>query len=196
MALVPHASSTGKEESRGAIVAVRGAQELTQEEYEQRIKDAEVLEEKLKFITEKVPTRIMNVAGSNAGAGSGEFHMYRQARRREVMRQQRIEEEAVTDAAEREYQERKDKLAWEEEERTAKRRAKRQKKKVHLSLPMFHMCETVKTDDRQTSCLTEVFLRSTRQGQQLLAWGRAWRQPRLQRTLVMKALIKLTWIEM
>ncbi len=39
MALVPHASSTNKEEIRGAIVAVRGAQELTQEEYEQRIKD-------------------------------------------------------------------------------------------------------------------------------------------------------------
>lgn len=129
MALVPHASSSGQDENKGAIVAVRGAQELTQEEYEKRIKDAEVLEEKLKFITEKIPTRIMNVAGSNAGAGSGEFHMYRQARRREVMRQQRIEEEAVTDAAEREFQERKDKLAKEEEERTAKRRAKRQKKK-------------------------------------------------------------------
>ena len=41
---------------------------------------AEILEEKLKFITEKIPTRIMNTAGSNAGAGSGEFHMYRMVR--------------------------------------------------------------------------------------------------------------------
>lgn len=39
MALVPHASSSGQDEKKGAIVAIRGAQELTQEEYEQRIKD-------------------------------------------------------------------------------------------------------------------------------------------------------------
>ncbi|RYF05484.1 MAG: DUF1168 domain-containing protein, partial [Oxalobacteraceae bacterium] len=31
------------------------------------------LEKKLNYITEKVPTRIQNVMGSNAGAGSGEW---------------------------------------------------------------------------------------------------------------------------
>lgn len=39
MALVPHASSSSQDENRGAIVAIRGAEELTQEEYEKRIKD-------------------------------------------------------------------------------------------------------------------------------------------------------------
>ena len=43
---------------------------------------AEELEAKLKHITEKIPTRIMNTSGSNAGAGSGEFHMYRMVRAR------------------------------------------------------------------------------------------------------------------
>lgn len=47
MALVPHTSSSGKDENRGAIVAVRGAQELTQEEYEQRIKDVCLLKQLL-----------------------------------------------------------------------------------------------------------------------------------------------------
>ena len=39
MALVPHASSSSQDANKGAIVAVRGAEELTQEAYEKRIKD-------------------------------------------------------------------------------------------------------------------------------------------------------------
>ncbi|KAK9817826.1 hypothetical protein WJX72_002773 [[Myrmecia] bisecta] len=103
--------------------------EISEEEFAKRQKDAEELEVKLKFITEKVPTRIMNVAGSNAGAGSGEFHMYRQARRREMMRQGRIEEEAQEMQLQSEFEQKQAQLRKEEEERTAKRRAKRLKRK-------------------------------------------------------------------
>ena len=37
-----------------------------------------MLEEKLRQINEELPTRIYNVSGSCAGAGSGDFHYYRQ----------------------------------------------------------------------------------------------------------------------
>ncbi|KAI1286443.1 PRKR-interacting protein 1 [Halotydeus destructor] len=75
------------------------------------------------------PDFVRNVMGSSAGAGSGEFHVYRHLRRKEFARLRGIEEEAKRDKKDVEYLERLDKYKLEAEERTAKKRAKRLKKK-------------------------------------------------------------------
>ncbi|KAI0743932.1 hypothetical protein C8Q80DRAFT_1272556 [Daedaleopsis nitida] len=77
------------------------------------------------------PAREMmkNVQGSSAGAGSGEFHVYKASRRREYERLKLMEEEAQKEAELAEFEQKK--RQWEEaaESKTAKNRAKRQKKK-------------------------------------------------------------------
>jgi len=77
------------------------------------------------------PAREMmkNVQGSSAGAGSGEFHVYKASRRREYERLKLMDEKSKKEAAEREFEEKRRQLEEEANAKTAKNRAKRQKKK-------------------------------------------------------------------
>uniref|UniRef100_A0A1B0DE11 Uncharacterized protein n=1 Tax=Phlebotomus papatasi TaxID=29031 RepID=A0A1B0DE11_PHLPP len=51
-----------------------------------------------------VPSFVRNVMGSSAGAGSGEFHVYRHLRRKEYARQKHIQEASKREQMDFEYQ--------------------------------------------------------------------------------------------
>ncbi|KAJ2785317.1 hypothetical protein GGI15_001968 [Coemansia interrupta] len=71
----------------------------------------------------------LNVRGSSSGAGSTDFHYYQQLRRKENLRIQLIEAEAAEDTAKEQYKDDLDILKRKDNEKTAKNRAKRQKRK-------------------------------------------------------------------
>ncbi|QRV91170.1 hypothetical protein RhiJN_19188 [Ceratobasidium sp. AG-Ba] len=70
-----------------------------------------------------------NVQGSSAGAGSGEFHVYKQSRRREYERIKIMEDAAQKEKEIAEFERLKREREEQSEAKTAKNRAKRQKKK-------------------------------------------------------------------
>ncbi|XP_017079019.1 PRKR-interacting protein 1 homolog [Drosophila eugracilis] len=82
-----------------------------------------------------VPTFVRNVMGSSAGAGSGEFHVYRHLRRKEYARQKNIQNQSSREAADEAYQQKLDDNRRTAEEKTAKKRAKRLKKKQRAKKP-------------------------------------------------------------
>eukprot|EP00730_Choanoeca_flexa_P000733 TRINITY_DN10317_c1_g1_i4.p1 TRINITY_DN10317_c1_g1~~TRINITY_DN10317_c1_g1_i4.p1 ORF type:complete len:172 (+),score=48.69 TRINITY_DN10317_c1_g1_i4:153-668(+) len=71
-----------------------------------------------------------NIHGSNAGAGSGEFHVYRADRRREERRQAWLEDKERQKREAEEFAAKEAQLKAEQEAKTAKKRAKRQKAKL------------------------------------------------------------------
>ncbi|XP_015121820.1 PRKR-interacting protein 1 homolog [Diachasma alloeum] len=79
--------------------------------------------------TPSVPEFVRNVMGSSAGAGSGEFHVYRHLRRKEYARQKFIQEKSKKELLDEEYQKKIEENKKKAEELTAKRRAKRLQKK-------------------------------------------------------------------
>ncbi|KAJ7783235.1 hypothetical protein B0H16DRAFT_1496051 [Mycena metata] len=77
------------------------------------------------------PAREMmkNVQGSSAGAGSGEFHVYKASRRREYERLKILEETSQKEADEAAFERKRREAEEQAESKTAKNRAKRHKKK-------------------------------------------------------------------
>lgn len=80
------------------------------------------------------PDFVRNIMGSSAGAGSGEFHVYRHLRRKEYARQRFIKEQARREDADAAFEERVRQKAAEAEARTAKKRAKRLKRKQRVKV--------------------------------------------------------------
>ncbi|KAK2405141.1 hypothetical protein P8452_10682 [Trifolium repens] len=103
--------------------------------------EEEDLEIKLRRIIDNVPVRVSNTSGSSAGSGSGDFHQYRQMRRKEQDRLARMEVDYQRRKELAEFAMRREERLKAAEERTAKKRAKRQKKKQRK------MEKKIKTND-------------------------------------------------
>ncbi|CAD0107659.1 unnamed protein product [Aureobasidium uvarum] len=73
------------------------------------------------------PEIVANVQGSSAGAGSGEFHVYKASRRREYERLRAMDEEKETEERDAEFAERKKEQEKRDVEKTEKNRLKREK---------------------------------------------------------------------
>ena len=99
------------------------------------------------------PEKVYNPYGSTAGAGSGEFHIYRHARAREAERWKNLNDAEREKALEEEYKQTLEDNQTEEERKTAQRRKKRQRqkeakqKKKNLALAGVNLEQEKKTDD-------------------------------------------------
>ncbi|KAK6525577.1 hypothetical protein TWF281_010634 [Arthrobotrys megalospora] len=76
------------------------------------------------------PEIVANVQGSSAGAGSGEFHVYKASRRREYERLKMMDDELKKEKDKEEFDTKTDEWKKKDDAKTAKNRAKRQKKKL------------------------------------------------------------------
>lgn len=76
------------------------------------------------------PEIVTNVQGSSAGAGSGEFHVYKAARRREYERLRVMDDEVRREAEAREFEDKRTEAERKDDEKTRRNREKRDKMKA------------------------------------------------------------------
>ncbi|KAL8861880.1 MAG: hypothetical protein Q9178_001749 [Gyalolechia marmorata] len=76
------------------------------------------------------PEIVANVQGSSAGAGSGEFHVYKASRRREYERIKQMTEDVAKEKADEEYKRKKEEARRRDEEKTSKNKKRREKIKA------------------------------------------------------------------
>ncbi|KAK8178178.1 hypothetical protein IWX90DRAFT_378307 [Phyllosticta citrichinensis] len=76
------------------------------------------------------PEIVANVQGSSAGAGSGEFHVYKASRRREYERLRMMDEEKRKEDEEREFAQKREEMKRKDEAKTNKNKARREKAKA------------------------------------------------------------------
>ena len=76
------------------------------------------------------PEIVANVQGSSAGAGSGEFHVYKASRRREYERLRLMDEEVEREEKDREFEQRKAEASNRDDVKLGKNQAKRAKAKA------------------------------------------------------------------
>ncbi|XP_042241269.1 PRKR-interacting protein 1 homolog [Homarus americanus] len=121
------------EEEEKQVTVVKNATDLQRLKLEKLMKNPE----KPAFIPDRPKDKrfsdpaefVRNVMGSSAGAGSGEFHVYRHIRRREYSRQEFLQQCKEKDDLEIDYHNKLEENKRAVEEKAAKNRAKRHRLK-------------------------------------------------------------------
>ncbi|KAJ5818560.1 hypothetical protein N7474_004151 [Penicillium riverlandense] len=76
------------------------------------------------------PEIVANVQGSSAGAGSGEFHVYKASRRREYERLRMMQAETDKEKGDEEWEKMREETRMKDDEKTEKNRRRREKKRA------------------------------------------------------------------